>query len=348
MTKISIILPIYNVEKYLAKCIDSVINQTLKDIEIILATDGPENCDRICNEYAAKDSRIKIILHPGSYGKACNQAMQLASGEYIGFVETDDWCDKTMFEKLYKLAKKNHADVCKCGFYNAYDNIHKNSSVLFLPQNTCFNISEYPELLTFQPSIWSAIYKNKFLKDNKITMIEDRMSFIDAPFHIITLLKANKICSLAEALYFYYKDNPNQSVQNEKASFDGLNAEKWLYNHYPLPFNNDKKLSSYCFKATICHLHWDYCRLKSPAYKQDFLTQTKELLQKIKLSKLNLKILDPHLIDFCHMVLPKSQYFKNKNKHFLENIFYMKNKNNHKVINLLGLKLKLKRKLKRK
>lgn len=83
MTKISIILPIYNVEKYLAKCIDSVINQTLKDIEIILATDGPENCDRICNEYAAKDSRIKIILHPGSYGKACNQAMQLASGEYI-------------------------------------------------------------------------------------------------------------------------------------------------------------------------------------------------------------------------------------------------------------------------
>ena len=158
MTKISVILPIYNVENYLAKCIDSVINQTLKDIEIILATDGPETCDRICDEYAAKDSRIKIISHPGSYGKACNQAMQIASGEYIGFVETDDWCDETMFEKLYKLAKKNHADVCKCGFYNAYDNIHKNSSVLFLPQNTCFNISEYPELLTFQPSIWSAIY----------------------------------------------------------------------------------------------------------------------------------------------------------------------------------------------
>lgn len=64
MTKISVILPIYNVENYLAKCIDSVINQTLKDIEIILATDGPETCDRICDEYAAKDSRIKIISHP--------------------------------------------------------------------------------------------------------------------------------------------------------------------------------------------------------------------------------------------------------------------------------------------
>ena len=164
MIKVSIILPIYDVEEYLEKCIYSVISQSLQDIEVILATDGPESCDRICQKFADSDPRIKIIFHPGSYGKACNQGMEMASGEYIGFVETDDWCHPQMFEKLYRAAKKNDADVCKGGFFDAFDDETKNVVRLFHKKNKSFNIADYPEKLSFQPSIWSAIYKTSFIK----------------------------------------------------------------------------------------------------------------------------------------------------------------------------------------
>ena len=265
--KLSIILPIYNVEQYLEKCISSVLKQSLGDIEVILGTDGPAACDKICENFAQKDSRIKIIHHPGSYGKACNQGIEQASGEYIGFVETDDWCDPNMFAKLYLAAKKNDADVCKSGFTNAYDDESLNHITLFTSDNSIFNIKDRLDLLAFQPSIWSAIYKTEFLRKNNITMIEERMPFIDGPFHMETLLKANKVVGLAEPLYYYYHGNPNQSVQNEKASFAGLKAEELFYAKNPLN-QFDIKIASALFAATLAHLRWDYERLSSEETKE--------------------------------------------------------------------------------
>ena len=264
--KISIILPIYNVEQYLKKCITSVLNQSLSDIEVILGTDGPEACDKICEDFAKKDSRVKIVYHPGSYGKACNQGIKLATGEYVGFVETDDWCDPDMFAKLYLTAKKSGADVCKGGFINAYDDEKCNSVTLFTSDDSVFNIKDRLDLLAFQPSIWSAIYKTDFLRKNGITMIEERMPFIDAPFHMETLLKAKKVASLAEPLYYYYHGNPNQSVQNEKASFAGLKAEELFYAKNPLN-QSDIQTASATFAATLAHLRWDYERLVSEEFK---------------------------------------------------------------------------------
>ena len=97
--KVSIIVPVYKVEKYLRKCIDSIINQTLKDIEIILVDDGsPDNCGKICDEYAAKDTRIKVIhKENGGLSSARNAGMEVAEGEYIGFVDSDDWIESDMY-----------------------------------------------------------------------------------------------------------------------------------------------------------------------------------------------------------------------------------------------------------
>ena len=96
--KVSIIVPVYKVEKYLRKCIDSIINQTLKDIEIILVDDGsPDNCGKICDEYAAKDTRIKVIhKENGGLSSARNAGMEVAEGEYIGFVDSDDWIESDL------------------------------------------------------------------------------------------------------------------------------------------------------------------------------------------------------------------------------------------------------------
>ena len=113
MPKVSIIIPVYNVEKYLRACLDSVVNQTLKDIEIICVDDGStDSSPAILAEYAAKDPRVKVITRPKSNaGAARNAGMAVATGEYLGFVDSDDWCELTLFEKAYAKAKTDDADV---------------------------------------------------------------------------------------------------------------------------------------------------------------------------------------------------------------------------------------------
>ena len=116
MPKISIIVPIYNVERYLMECIDSIRNQTLTDIEIILVDDGsPDNSGAICDDCALKDDRIKVIHKKnGGLSSARNAGLKVAIGEYIGFVDSDDWVDGEMYEFLYKNAVEKHAEIAAC------------------------------------------------------------------------------------------------------------------------------------------------------------------------------------------------------------------------------------------
>ena len=179
MCKISVIVPIYNVKEFLAKCITSIREQTLNDIEIILACDGPEDCHTICDSYASKDSRIKIIKNLGSYGKSINTGIKIATGEYIGIVEADDWIDKTMYEKLYRIAKDNDTEIAKCSFWYAYNDMSKTNcnNAVFVEKDKIFTLEDFPKALLFRQTIWSAIYKKDFLLKNNIRMIEQRISF---------------------------------------------------------------------------------------------------------------------------------------------------------------------------
>ena len=162
-------MPTYNVERYFRQCIESVINQTLEDIEIIPVDDGsPDNCGKIMDEYAAKDKRIKPIHQEnGGYGKAVNAGIEAATGEYIGIVETDDYIEADMYEKLYNQAKKFDADVCKCGFFE-YDSTKPEceqnviwktpvQNIESFVSDKPFKITEDPRLLIFHASIWSNI-----------------------------------------------------------------------------------------------------------------------------------------------------------------------------------------------
>jgi glycosyltransferase involved in cell wall biosynthesis len=116
---ISIIIPVYNAEKFLSKCLDSVKNQTYQDLEIILVNDGStDRSGLICDEYAQKDKRF-IVIHKenGGVSSARNAALNIASGKYIGFVDPDDWIEPCMFEKLYQLIIDHKADISICGYY---------------------------------------------------------------------------------------------------------------------------------------------------------------------------------------------------------------------------------------
>ena len=124
MDKISIIIPVYKVEKYLDRCLESVVNQTYQNLEIILVDDGsPDNCPAICDEWAKKDKRIKVI-HKRNEGVsvARNTGLKAATGEYIGFVDSDDFIFPEMYEKLYKSIKKTGADLAQCRFQRIFSN----------------------------------------------------------------------------------------------------------------------------------------------------------------------------------------------------------------------------------
>lgn len=124
--EISIIVPVYKVEKYLKKCVDSILNQTFKDFELILVDDGsPDNCGKICDEYAHKDSRVKVIhKENGGLSSARNAGLDIAQGEYIGFVDSDDWIEPDMYEILYKLIKKYKTNISICGIRTVKKNIN--------------------------------------------------------------------------------------------------------------------------------------------------------------------------------------------------------------------------------
>lgn len=110
---VSVIVPMYNVEEFLSKCVDSLLVQTLGEIEVVLVDDGsPDRCGDIAERYAEKDSRVRVLHRPnGGLGPARNSGMKVARGEYVGFVDSDDWVDRDMYERLYQTAEEAHADI---------------------------------------------------------------------------------------------------------------------------------------------------------------------------------------------------------------------------------------------
>lgn len=175
MVKVSIVVPICNVEKYLRPCLDSIANQTLKDIEVILVNDGSKDSSgAICDEYVAKDPRFSVIHKANSgYGSSMNIGFTACTGEYIGIVESDDYADAEMFEDLYSAAVKNDADVVKSNFYCYYSAIEeKNEFGEVMPRNLCGKVfcpntdikgMEAVHFWNAKPTIWSAIYKRSFI-----------------------------------------------------------------------------------------------------------------------------------------------------------------------------------------
>lgn len=217
--KVSIIIPVYNVEKYLRECLDSVVNQTIKEIEIIIVNDGStDSSPAICDEYAKNDSRITVIHKSNSgYGASMNRGLQLANGEYIGIVESDDFAELNMFEKLYNTAKENNLDIARCNFffYNSLENINKKSDSSWVDHNEVYAPLNNTKVFYQQPSIWSAIYRKDLLDKNNIIFLETPgASYQDTSFAFKTYAMSDKFMMIEEALLHYRTDNENSSINS--------------------------------------------------------------------------------------------------------------------------------------
>lgn len=222
MPKISVIVPVYNAKKTIKKCVDSIINQTLKDIEIILVDDGSnDGSEVLCDEYSKQDLRIKVIHQQNSgLGKAYNVGIKAATGDYIGFVESDDYAELNMFEDLYNVAQKDDSDLVKSNWFDWKSLKNENQVHDSIKENCVTNVYQKPEILQIQPSIWSAIYRRNLIFDNDIWFLETPgASYQDTSFAFKITTISNKI-SLVKTPYIHYcVDNEFSSVKAKDKAF---------------------------------------------------------------------------------------------------------------------------------
>ncbi len=234
MKTISVIIPVYNVEKYLVQSIESVINQTYKNLEIILVDDGsPDNSGAICDEYAKKDARIKVIhKQNGGLSSARNAALDVATGDYVAFLDSDDYLSLNAFEKCIETFSKTNADACIFSHYTT-DGINHTAHSLPLEKDV-YEDSEIRSIIlpsfigqktaTEQPLlgfIWRQVFKRSIIDDLRFR--SEREYFAeDVVFDLEIYTKINKLSVINEPLLYYRYVESSLSNRYRERLFDKL------------------------------------------------------------------------------------------------------------------------------
>lgn len=238
--KVSILVPICNVERYLRECLNSLVNQTLREIEIICINDGSTDSSlTIIREYERRDERIVVIDKPNSgYGDSMNKGLELAHGEYIGIVESDDFASLNMFETLYKEAVENDLDVVRSNYYA--HRTGEDASCDYLVENLAacgsydkvFHPIDNPRVFMCQPAIWTSIYKKSMIDKEEVRFLPTPgASFQDTAFYFKAFYAAGRVKLLKDGYLHYRVDNANSSVKNQNKLFCVCDeyAEVWDY-----------------------------------------------------------------------------------------------------------------------
>jgi glycosyltransferase involved in cell wall biosynthesis len=231
---ISVIVPVYNVERFLTKCLDSILNQTFSHFELILVNDGStDSSGQICNYYLSKDSRVKVInKENGGLSSARNAGIIESIGLYISFVDSDDWIEKSMFEILYNFAIKFNVDLVACNinrvFKNKVKRLNKSKKDITLDRYLAMKNLFKNDLITF--SAVNKLYKRSLFKDLKFKegiIYED----IDIMYQIIHI--TNTIFYTSTPLYNYrYNENSITTQKFSLKHLDSFYAKKRMYSFF--------------------------------------------------------------------------------------------------------------------
>lgn len=225
--KISIIVAVYNIEKYLPKCLDSILAQTYQNLQIILVDDGSSDSSAcICDEYAEKDHRIEVIHKKnGGLSDARNAGLECATGEYIGYVDGDDWIEPEMYENMLKACESTGAEIAACRYKKVYrDRVEDGSSkeVVLLTREQTWDIyiNEHPQYIIYN-SVWSKLFKRELVED--LQFLVGRNSE-DILYTTKAFCRMNKCVYLDSAYYNYVLDREG-SIMNVKSGKRSVDDE---------------------------------------------------------------------------------------------------------------------------
>lgn len=247
MSVVSIIVPIYRAEKYLNKCVQSIVDQTYKNLEIILVDDGsPDNCPAICDAWAKKDSRIRVIhQRNGGFSAARNAGLDVATGTYIQFVDSDDWIEPNMVEALVIYAQQTHADIVRCGYYEEDGLQHLafcSTAQTHCPDQNTLIVDLMNDGL-MSGALWNKLYRHSALGETRFRNGYSE----DILFNYLLLAQEPKVVYVSEA-YYHYRVN-NGSVTNSTfrpSAFSIIEVKKQI-----MDAQTDEQVKPYCLKGYL-------------------------------------------------------------------------------------------------
>ena len=249
--KVSVIMPVYNVEKFVGKTIESVLNQSLKEIEFFAIDDEtPDNSGKICDEYAKKDKRLKVIhKENGGAPEARNVAIEKAKGKYMYFIDSDDWIEEDYLEKMYNLAETNNADVVITGFYMEYyqNNEYKTYSTNCIDQiyeKNDFHLNAHKFLNNSLLSLpWNKLYKSEIIVKENIRFPKTKWD--DHHFNMKFLMNVNKVVLSSMKKYHWYRSRKGSETMINYSDPNMFRKRKEHYEHILKVYNhwniNDKE-----------------------------------------------------------------------------------------------------------
>jgi len=279
--KVSVIIPIYNVEKYLDRCLSSVTNQTLEEIEIICVNDGStDSCMDIISRHSDKVNNIKVISKENTgYGDSVNIGIENAMGEYVCILESDDYAKINMCKEMYEKAKSNNLDILRANYYANDEKMGAmyQSICDVIGYENVFCPIDNLNIFLLTPYVWSYIYNRKFIMDNNIRFTRTKgASYQDVAFNFKCLSLAKRMMVLDRAYVYYTIDNPNSSIRSKDKVYcicdQYSEVECFLNNNIYLKkclweVKNIIKLSAY---------KWNYRRLSDelkPMFRRIFVAQ---------------------------------------------------------------------------
>lgn len=235
--ELSIIVPVYNSEKFLDRCVESLLSQNISDIEVLLIDDGStDNSLAVCNKFAMQDKRIKVFSQQNSgQSKARNVGLENASGKYITFTDSDDWIDPDYYEKLMEAAERNDADIACGSIIRERKNSRKfrinyteEKSYIYAQEK--IDIARVPDMCY----VWNKVYKASFIKEINLKFIEG-MFFEDVDFVTRAVYFSNKLVTVP-GTYYHYWVNHNSTVKtmhkSDKKRFDSIISKKYVLDFF--------------------------------------------------------------------------------------------------------------------
>ncbi|CDD16375.1 MAG: glycosyltransferase family 2 protein [Clostridia bacterium] len=304
MPKVTVIVPIYNVEKYLARCIDSLVNQTLNEIEIVLVNDGTKDSSgKIAMQYAKqyKEKIIYLEKENGGLSDARNYGLAYAKGEYIAFLDSDDYIEKDAYEKMYEKAKLENADYVECDFIWEYPNKKR--------KDKCYQYNNKKEMLAFARVVaWNKLIKREIIEENNIRFPKG-LRYEDIEFTYKLIPHLNKICYVDQCfIHYIQRKNSIANVQNEKTAeiFEILDnviryyKEKNLFEEYrnELEYNYARyllcsslkricKIGNKQIRKRLIRQTWSKLNIEFPEWKENKILKDVHIKKNIYMKTIN-------------------------------------------------------------
>lgn len=270
---ISILVPVFNVDKYLRQCLDSIQNQTFKDFEVICINDGSTDASlSILEDYAQQDTRFRIISKPNTgYGHSMNIGLSQCNGEYIGIVESDDYIEPTMFETLYHLAKKQNLDIARCNYYCFTQHDKFKQDLHYIPVDTVVRPLDEAAIFYQAPSIWANLYRKVFLDQHHIRFLETPgASYQDTSFSFKVYAYSQRFMFVDQPLLNYRIDSTNSSINNKDKVFCVCTEYDEILSFAKQHEQIYQRLKHHIPMLRFGAYSWNYSRIH-PKYRMDFL-----------------------------------------------------------------------------